>query len=631
MNVMSSYKHFILLTTLFLFTLRISAQNQIKADSIKTVIDQGILSPSQELDAYYWLSTFASDPNQKLEYGEKLLELAEKAHSSEYRIKANCKVGIAHRFMGNLSRALEYLFASAAEAEGKEQFRYILAKDIYPEISTCYTQNGDSENALYYGAKSINILRKTTSKQYLAFSLLNYGYDYYLIGNYDSAMSYYNESEIILREIDMKMGLAYIIGNRSLVYWKLGDIETAINGLFEAIKMLEPIGDDYGMADYYNHLGKIYLEEKKEDEAFTNTLKGLELAKNAGLKEQARDASQILYRLSLKKNHFDEAIKYQTQYYAYKDSIQNLQTTQRLGDLRTEYEVGLKQKEVDYLMEQQKNTRIVIVTGAILLVAFIFLIVIVFTSFRSKNRLSKQLEKQNEDLEQLNHTKDKYFSVISHDLREPVHALGGLITVCQMYLKDGDPKKITGIVDQMDGSVERLIMLLDNLLNWAMNQRGQFPYVPEKLDLNDLVTRIVTMYKDNAAAKDIQLKYIKPEEPIFLYGDKNTISTILRNLVHNGIKFTNTGGMVSVSATVHDGVCKIEVVDNGVGMSQEKVNKLFNSEDLVTTNGTIGETGLGLGLKLVYEFTQKNKGQLSVASALNEGTTFTLELPAYKS
>lgn len=629
---MSKFLQTTFLVVFLLFASRLSAQNQIKADSIKRVIDKGILSPSQELEAYYRLATYASAADEILQYGEKLQELAEKANSLEYKIKANCKIGIAHRFMGNLSRALESLFRAAEQAEGKEQFRILLAVDIYGEISTCYTQNGDSENALYYGVKTVNILRKTNRRQYLAFSLLNFGYDYYLIEQYDSAMAYYEEAESILRNSkNMEQGIAYIIGNRSLIYWKQGDYETAKQGLFEAIEMLEPIGDHYGMADYYNHLGRIYLEEKKEDEAFKYTLRGLNLAINAGLKEQVRDASQILYRLSLKKDNLKDAIHYQTQYYAYKDSIQNLETTQRLGDLRTEYEVGIKQKEVNLLLQQQKNTRIIIITGALLLVSFVFLIIIVFTSFKSKNRLSKQLEKQNEDLEYLNHAKDKFFSIISHDLRGPVHTLSGLITVCQMYLKDGNPKQITGIVDQMGGSVQRLIMLLDNLLNWAMNQRGQFPYVPEKLDLNELTGRVMEMYKDNAVAKDIDLKYHASEDNIFLLGDKNTISTILRNLVHNAIKFTNTGGQVEVKAIANrsEGYCQLEVSDNGVGMSAEKASKLFQLDEAVTTNGTIGESGLGLGLQLVHEFTQKNKGKIDVISEPNKGTTFTLFLPLF--
>ncbi|WP_421869845.1 ATP-binding protein [Marinoscillum sp.] len=608
------------------------SQNQIKADSIKDVIDKGILSPSQELEAYYWLSSFTSDAYDKLKYGEHLLELAEEAQSLEYQIKANCKIGIAHRFMGNLSRALEYLFKAADQAAGKEQFRNILAEDIYGEISTCYTQNGDFENALYYGSKSINILRQTNRRQYLALTLLNAGYDYYLVGNYDSAMAYYNEAEPILERVGFEQGSAYVIGNRALIYWKQGDREKAKEDLFKALSMLEPIGDDYGMADYYNQLGNIYLEEKAENEAFDYTLKGLQLAKNAGLKEQARDASYLLYKLSLKRGNLQDAIDYQTQYYAYKDSIQNLETTQRLGDMRTEYEVGLKQKEVDLLLEKQRNTQTLLITGGVLLVAFVLLIIVVFSSFRSKQKLTIQLEKQNVDLAGLNQTKDKFFSIISHDLRGPVNTLGGLINVCQMYLKDGNPKQIVDMVDRMEDSIHHMTRLLDTLLNWALQQRGHFPYVPEKLDLNTVITGVIEMFQDNAAAKNIKLQY-EADEPRYLLADKNTVSTIFRNLVNNAIKFTDLAGSVKISAQpdTKKKLWIIKVTDDGVGMPADKLGKLFKLNEKISTAGTVGEPGLGLGLQLVYEFTLLNNGSVEVESKPNEGTTFTIKLPMYTS
>ena len=162
--------------------------------------------------------------------------------------------------------------------------------------------------------------------------MLNTGYDYYLIDNYDSAMAYYNESEPILRDIKMDLGVAYIIGNRALVYWKNGDIEKAKEDLFIAIEMLKPFGDNYGMADYYNQLGNIFLEEKNEEEAIKYTTIGLKMAEGEGLKEQVRDASYLLYKLSLERGLLEDAIAYQTQHYAYKDSIQNFETTQKLAN-----------------------------------------------------------------------------------------------------------------------------------------------------------------------------------------------------------------------------------------------------------------------------------------------------------
>lgn len=624
---MKKFKHFLPLILCLIFSFLSSAQNQQKADSIKKEIDKGILTPSQEMEAYYRLPTHTIAPDKKLEYSEYLLELAEEANSDEYRIKAYMQMGIAHRFMGNLERGLENLFKAADKAAGKQQFKNILA-EIYAEISTCYTQNGDSENALFYGSKTIEMLRELDKKQPLALSLLNFGYDYYLIGNYDSAMAYYNESEPILRQLKFELGVAYIIGNRALVYWKQGDREKAKEDLFRAIEMLKPLGDKYGMADYYNQLGNIFKEENAEEEAIKYTLIGLEMARSIGLKEQVRDASYLLFKLYKKRGKLEEAIKYQTQYHAYKDSIQNLETTQRLGDMRTEYEVGRKQAEVDLLLEQKRNNQIIIITGGILLIAFISLIIIVYSSFKSKNRLSKQLEKQNDDLEVLNQTKDKFFSIISHDLRGPVNTLGGLVTVCQMYLKDGNAEGVRGMVDQMSESVDRLTKLLDTLLNWALQQSGHFPYVPERFDLKALVHDVMEMFKDTAASKGIELT-LDLEQSYYLNADRNTTSTILRNLVNNAIKFTNKGGFVKVRAEADENrnYCIIQVIDNGVGISEDKQKGLFDLDETISTKGTLGETGLGLGLQLVYEFVQLNGGEIQVKSQPAEGTTFTIKLP----
>lgn len=624
---MLTYKHLVTTVLLSLISLVCFSQNQVKADSIKQEIEKGILSPSQEIEAYYMLTLFATNPDERLNYGEILLDLAEDAKSQEYKIRANTQIGIAHRFMGNLERALEYLFKSAEEANEKERFKLELA-EIYAEISTCYTQNGDSENALFYGSKSITILRGSGRRKTLALSLLNYGYDYYLIGNYDSALAYYNESEPMFETFKMVIGIAYAKGNKALVFWKQGDTEKAKAGLFEAIEMLKKIGDDFGMADYYNNLGSIYLEENQEDEAIKYTLMGLELAKRAELKEQVRDASYLLYQLHLKRGNLAEAIKYQTQYYTYKDSIQNLETTQRLGDMRTEYEVGRKQTEVDLLLQQKRSNRIVMIIGAFLLVAFICLVIIVYSYFKSKKRLSEQLEKQKDDLVVLNHTKDKFFSIISHDLRNPVNTLNGLVTVSQLYLKDGKGEQVKGMVDQMSSSVDRLTKLLDTLLNWALQQRGHFPYVPERLDLGEMVKDVIDMFRDTAASKSIELEF-ESDDAFHLNVDKNTTSTILRNLVNNAIKFTNTGGHVKIAASADSakGYCTITVTDNGVGIPKEKLDVLFSLNEKLSTKGTQGETGLGLGLQLVCEFVSLNKGEIKAESEEGKGTTFTIQLP----
>ena len=368
-----------------------------------------------------------------------------------------------------------------------------------------------------------------------------------------------------------------------MVFWKNGDSEQAKSELFKAIDMLEPLGDQYGMADFYNQLGSIYLEEGANDQAITYTMKGLDMAKNEGLKEQVRDASFLLYQLSLEKRDFENALVYQSQYFAYKDSIQNLETTQRLADLRTEYEVGQKQAEVDLLLKQKRSNQLIIFIGGVVLVLVIALVIIVYTSFKSKIRLSKQLEKQKDDLIQLNETREKFFSIISHDLRGPVNTLGGLVTVSNIYIKEERIDDLKEMVPKMGDSIKRLTQLLDNLLNWAVQQRGQFPYNPEKLNLRDLILGVVDMFQDTAASKNIGIDLNIDHHEVFV--DKNSTSTIIRNLINNAIKFTSSKGKVIIKAENDDATqqCVVKISDTGVGMEQEKIENLFSLKENVSS------------------------------------------------
>ncbi|MEM7297346.1 MAG: tetratricopeptide repeat-containing sensor histidine kinase [Bacteroidota bacterium] len=603
------------------------AQNQSRIDSLSNVLESDDLTSEEQISALFWLSTYSSSPEDIIMYGNRLLRLAEDQGVDEYIVKANFKIGIGHRFMGNLDESLTYLFKSAKGAMGNDDLYPELA-EIYAEISTCYTQNGDSQNALLYGSKSIGILRETGEKRELALSLLNLGYDYYLIGQYDSAMTYYNESEPILRDIGLDIGIAYIIGNRALVYWKKGDSERAKKDLFTAVEMLEPIGDTYAMADYYNQLGSILLEEENHDKVIEYAKLSYELSSKEEFKEQARDASYLLFLSYGKKGNYRQALEFQTNYHNYKDGIQNLETTQKMADLRTEFEVGRKQAEVDLLVEKRKNDRIIMIAGALILLAAIVIIFIINSYLRTKNRLNRQLEEQKNSLLLLNETKDKFFSIVSHDLRSPTNTLNGLIAVSKIYIEEGKNDRVHDMIDKMEHSMEGLIKLLDNLLNWALQQRGQFPYLPENVDTRKVIEGAVDTFEDMAASKKVTMVSELPET-LKLYIDKNTASAIFRNLINNAIKFTPEGGEVKIQAEVDNasGFGVIKVSDTGVGIPADKVGKLFELNARVSTKGTSGEKGLGLGLQLVAEFVAMNKGKIEVDSKPDQGTTFTVFLP----
>ena len=184
------------------------------------------------------------------------------------------------------------------------------------------------------------------------------------------------------------------------------------------------------------------------------------------------------------------------------------------------------------------------------------------------------------------------------------------------------------ITEHIDQSVEGLASLLDNLLNWAMQQQGEFPYSPEAVELKPLAIELEATFRNMAQSKKVHLS-VDIEDNIILLADQNMIATAIRNLANNALKFTSEGDSVVISAKTEESLAHIQIRDTGVGIPKDKLEKLFGIQDKKSTYGTSGEKGLGLGLQLVYEFVGANKGRIEVESEVDKGTTFHLFLPVF--
>jgi len=196
----------------------------------------------------------------------------------------------------------------------------------------------------------------------------------------------------------------------------------------------------------------------------------------------------------------------------------------------------------------------------------------------------------------------------------------------ELYVESGETEELVQIAKMMDKSSLELSSLLDNLLDWAMNQQGKFPYKPEKFDLTEVCVSNISMMGNLAHAKEIQLT-LEGTDKILLMADRNSISTIVRNLLSNAIKFTEKGGSVRLSLEIIGSNVEIEISDTGIGIPPQKKENLFGFKGERSRWGTAGEKGVGLGLNLVYEFVQMNHGMIEVESEQGVGTTFTVTLP----
>ena len=250
----------------------------------------------------------------------------------------------------------------------------------------------------------------------------------------------------------------------------------------------------------------------------------------------------------------------------------------------------------------------------------------------SKIKLAEsKISAQRDNLEKLNAAKDKFFSIIAHDLKNPFSVLLSVTTSLTEAFDDlSDLEKNMSII-RINKSVSLLYNLLENLLQWSMSQTGRLKYNPEKNNLFLLVLHNISLLKMNAEKRNISI-INNLEEDIYVFVDTDMINTVIRNLVSNAIKFNVNGGTIEINALQKNNMIEIEVKDTGVGLTDEDIKKLFRIDVKNTSIGSGNkEKGTGIGLILCKEFVEKNGGQIRVSSEKGKGSRFCFTVPIYKS
>jgi PAS domain S-box-containing protein len=236
------------------------------------------------------------------------------------------------------------------------------------------------------------------------------------------------------------------------------------------------------------------------------------------------------------------------------------------------------------------------------------------------------LKELNLELLKINETKDKFIAIIAHDLRNPFNAIINFSELLIIKAEDTMKPKQMEMVKIINSSSKMAYSLLENLLYWAKNENATVQYYPSQLDLSEIVRGVVEFHEVSARLKNINLINSTPSA-VFVEGDQNMITTVLRNLLSNAVKFTPKNGTVTVSTEVTPEHTLVTVTDTGIGMTAEQLKKLFTA-DMEVVKGTSGESGTGLGLKLCQEFARINGGDILVKSEFRRGSSFILSLPS---
>jgi two-component system sensor histidine kinase/response regulator len=240
----------------------------------------------------------------------------------------------------------------------------------------------------------------------------------------------------------------------------------------------------------------------------------------------------------------------------------------------------------------------------------------------------KEFEKENKHLHELNEKKDRIFSMLSHDLRSPFQSLLGLSEILSSEAGSMPVEEIIEFSGILNNAIKNQYELLSHVLDWARLQRNKTAFSPKRIDLFEIADKVFKIMLPVVKNKNIELVSGIKKDTI-VTADEDMITVILKNLISNAIKFSHKGSTVKVVAENTGYACNISVIDNGVGLTREAIEKIFRFDSKYSDLGTEGETGLGIGLMIICEMLECHNSKLSVESEINKGSKFTFTLPEH--
>ncbi|GAB4302830.1 MAG: tetratricopeptide repeat protein [Marinilabiliales bacterium] len=570
-----------------------------------------------------------------LEYYKKAYVTYEKINNKEGMSMALNNIGIVYNFRGQYDKGYIY-FQKSLEIEEELNNLDGIAYSLN-NIGLMNRKMGRFDKSIEYYRRSIKIKQQIKDNEGVAVTLINLGSVFEEINKPDSALSCYNKALIIYKEIDNEEGIGYAYNNIGNINKDKKLYDKALNYYKNALFYRKKINNLSGVASTMNNIAELYLLQKKNGFAklYLDSCRNITLGLN--LKEVLADLYLNYTNYFSATGNYDSALTYHIAFTEIKDSLLNEKLHKQINELQTKYETEKKENKIKLQQADIESKEAIIqkkkLETLILIIAGLFLLIIsgfIYRQYRFKAKTGKILASKNKELRELIATKNKFFSIISHDLRNP---FGTLVSVSQM-LKDRfgllteDEK--TQIIQIIHKSANMSKELIENLLQWSMAQSGKISYNPESLNIMELCKKTIDLLKLQAQKKNINIS-LNCVNKLKVYADIKSLETVLRNIISNAIKFTPENGEISINAISNNSNVSISIRDTGIGMKKDDVEKIFRIDTDHKKIGNSKEKGTGLGLILCKELIEINKGSIKVESEPGKGSEFTITLPGTNS
>lgn len=558
-------------------------------------------------------------PKKAIVLCDEALQLSDQTADIAY---TQSYLGDAHYMAGNVEEAISaYQVAEEFYSSIKDR---VNEASMHLRIGSVYELMKDFIHAESAFKKAHGLLRDVP--QGAANSLMALGSLYIAIEKYDNALEVLLQADSLYQTIDDSISLINSQLRIADVQARNGLIELANGRILDLLPIIIEQKDLRLLYNAYHGLAQMHSDAQNKSQAIRYAKQALQTAEKRSFdKSILADAHSTLFRLSKEVGDFSTALAHHEQYHKYYDSIYTENAQSKLKEEQVKQNIAgyLEDKELALSNAALLAQRNKIYTIAALLLGLL-LVLTVFFIFKLR-QVSTRLKTQNLELINLNQTKDRFFSIIAHDIRSPIVALNSVEAQMKYYTKKNDTQKVLNIAGLVTKTAGQLNALLDNLLQWALTQTGRIAHKPSALNAHEIIGEILQLFEPNATSKGIKIKNEVRGE-LKVYADVNAFHTIFRNLISNAIKFTHQGGSVTVSSQKINERVMIKVSDSGKGISAARKVNLFVLEKN-NEKGTAGEKGTGLGLVLCRDLIMQNKGNLTVESEAGKGSTFIVDLP----
>lgn len=599
------------------------------AQGMDTTVGEHIMNRLTEIGSSYAYT----QPDSALFYFRKGLQIAQASGNRKQEAHFYLRIGGSHYVTG------EYDFALESFLKGLE-----ISQDINDSlgiatglnnVAIIYVMSNKEKQAIEHHRQSIGICRKLGDTVLWSRNLENIGRNFDNLGQFDSALVYADSAISIYPTGKHRHGIFKIFVFKGWLYHNMGDYRKAEAEFLHVIR--DTSYENKWEISYAMHgLASVYQKTGEYPLSIDYGLQSLKLAEEVNALWDLQQITHLLAGSYARLENFRQAYHYHTLHKTYSDSLFNEAKGKEINFLQLQHqedenekllrENSLKQQRIDY-----KNIQIIAYTALLLLL--VGLVIILYQQIVRKNFINRKLQEKNrivaetnQELTQLNATKDIMLRILAHDLKSPVSTM---ISFTELLLEEFDQfseQEIRRIISNLNRTAVEGLYLLENLLIWARSQTGKLAFNPKEANLYQLAQEAINLMASRAESKQISIDLDIPRE-FTAYADPMMTAAIFRNLLSNAIKFTDKGGVVTLSAEPAEGMVRVSVADTGRGIEQEEMAKLFDPSLLYTTTGTANEKGSGIGLILCKDFIQKQGGTIQVVSEKGNGSLFHFTIP----